>query len=198
MMVKWGVSRRRNKLWGSIRRHQGTFRIPAKLKRWSRPCMGMGSPNIDIAGPHSDNNRIFHFLSKKGSNSLGQKEILSPTFDDIANKLRASAGPISRKRPRLKDVADDPLSLERIIGEINPIPRGPQRTTMGKQVGLDHSNSMNLEDVAPTEGTNNPDHIDQEVKDTIRMGKELGLDLKNEEDMVRATIIGELEEAVAQ
>ncbi|KAI3800620.1 hypothetical protein L1987_28713 [Smallanthus sonchifolius] len=158
-------------------------------------CMAMGSPNNDIAGPHSDNSHRFHFLSKKGSNSLGQKETLSPTFDDIAKKLRASTEPISRKRPRLGDVADDPFSLERINGEINPIPIKERR--WGKQVE-ESSNSMNLEDIAPTGGTNNPGHIDQEVKDTIRMGKELVLDLENEEDMVRATIIGELEEAVAQ
>ncbi|KAI3808481.1 hypothetical protein L1987_24432 [Smallanthus sonchifolius] len=119
-------------------------------------------------------------------------------------------------------VEDTPLHGSRsCMGKVNPVPLVQRNfrveadgggasdppipdlnASMGARVTeirLDDSpNSVNMECGETTSKVNGVDHLEQEVQDTIRLGKELGIELENAADQVRAAIIGEMEDAIAQ
>ncbi|KAI3811181.1 hypothetical protein L1987_20899 [Smallanthus sonchifolius] len=136
-------------------------------------------------------------------------------------KLKNMVGPQSRKQPRIESMDDDPFNLEQLIGEVNPVPvvqrnfrveadgggaSDPPIPDLNASMGAgvseiqlnDSPNSVNMECGETTSEVNGVVHIEQEVQDTIRLGKELGIELENDADQVKAAIIGEMEDAIAQ
>ncbi|KAI3807256.1 hypothetical protein L1987_23181 [Smallanthus sonchifolius] len=127
---------------------------------------------------------------------------------------------LSAKRPRV----EDPFDIDRFIGEV-PVPSIPNSNPMLQTINGEPSRPCPFPDLnsqllgTPSEGSRNSisgEHIPEsckqlkscegnrknqmytEVEATINMGKELGVNLVNMEEMVRTVIAGEMETDMVQ
>ncbi|KAI3814817.1 hypothetical protein L1987_14462 [Smallanthus sonchifolius] len=131
-------------------------------------------------------------------------------------KLKNPIGPHSRKRPRLS------FLLDHIIGEQNPLTRPIMSNSRDESTGGEslispipdqnfstaggsrephqagRQKMVSMENADNSMEMNGEERIEHEMHETIQLGKELGIDLENAEDQIRATIWGEMEELVAQ
>ncbi|KAI3676300.1 hypothetical protein L1987_85905 [Smallanthus sonchifolius] len=124
------------------------------------------------------------------------------TIQVIAQRIIIPVGPTSRKRPRREEIDSDPFLIDDIIKEIgirdkvsgkssanSPIP--DLNSAMGGTSGdplinQELGNSIDLgEDLVGNE------EVEKEIQATIEIGRKLGIDLRNKEEMVKAAIQGE-------
>ncbi|KAI3745083.1 hypothetical protein L1987_58185 [Smallanthus sonchifolius] len=184
-------------------------------------CMGMGMNIDDIGGPEKSP-WMFKFVARKNVDSLAQNDQVSPSIDIFAQSLNAAIGLKPRKRPRTGCREEDPFNLDQFIGAANTSSNTCLRLSVAESVGggdvgviipdLNASmgeslrvrhfegnpNSTDREGEVSSKEWDQAGYVEQEVEETIKLGTELGIELHHERDQVRATIIGEMEEAVNQ
>ncbi|KAI3793987.1 hypothetical protein L1987_36611 [Smallanthus sonchifolius] len=159
-------------------------------------------------------------LSEDGNhdqfNSLGGKGSLGPNVSEVAQRIKTIVRLSSRKRPRMDVMGSDPFDIDRFINGPSSLTSPAHPRVIGVSSGpssLPDLNSNIIISQSEGSGEHIPDSCAQLMKDaglasdsrvsdeieaTIEMGKELGVNLDNFEDLVRKTIEGELVKDVAQ
>ncbi|KAI3799594.1 hypothetical protein L1987_34893 [Smallanthus sonchifolius] len=181
-------------------------------------CMGKVQGNDVSGGPKNPYHRSL-LSADKGGTARAHNSFPGPNLEDIAHNI---IGLKSRKGPRVGLSEEDPFHIDRFINASFPaVPDSSRCST--ENVGGGDSNGVAIPDLNTSmeesirarmpDGSPNPVadrnegysragdraiFIRQEIEETIKLGKELGIEMENNVDQVRAAIMGELEEEVAQ
>ncbi|KAI3784793.1 hypothetical protein L1987_43898 [Smallanthus sonchifolius] len=181
-------------------------------------CMGKVQGNDVSGGPKNPYHRSL-LSADKGGTTRAHNSFPGPNLEDIAHNI---IGLKSQKRPRVGLSGEDPFHIDRFINASFPaVPDSSRCST--ENVGGGDSNGVAIPDLNTSmeesirarmaDGSPNPVadrnegysragdraiFIRQEIEETIKLGKELGIEMENNVDQVRVAIMGELEEEVAQ
>ncbi|KAI3810316.1 hypothetical protein L1987_19928 [Smallanthus sonchifolius] len=195
----------------------GIIRVPSQ--EWKLICRRMPGLGNDVSGGPKNPYHRSLLSADKGGTARAHNSFPGPNLEDIAHNI---IGLKSRKRPRVGLSGEDPFHIDRFINASFPAVPDSSRCSM-ENVGGGDSNGVAIPDLNTSmeesirarmpDGSPNPVadrnegysragdraiFIRQEIEETIKLGKELGIEMENNVDQVRAAIMGELEEEVAQ
>ncbi|KAI3786464.1 hypothetical protein L1987_40161 [Smallanthus sonchifolius] len=168
---------------------------------------------------NNNNKSLFHFETGDAVNIVVQDKNSSPNINDVAQRINFQFGSVSRKRPRTDKFVGDPFDLDRFINRNGPL-SGTNSTAENLDNSIHLLRLSPFPDLNSSMGgssseasgdwvrsgfipdTNDPStrikkstdelHTPNEVESTISMGKKLGVNLDNLEEMVREVIDGEM------
>ncbi|KAI3763335.1 hypothetical protein L1987_00507 [Smallanthus sonchifolius] len=177
---------------------------------------GINCGTVPTVEQSSPTNKVYYFGSKNVGSHSAHERNLSPKIQEVAHRIITfGTGPISRKRQRLDSRMEDPFDLDRFIGGAPGL--ATQKNISGNTIPVGESSRFHpLPDLnsqiirPPQDEQGNSDQVggggrnwigggrSAEVDATINMGKELGANLINLEELVRTVIEGEMETEMVQ
>ncbi|KAI3821231.1 hypothetical protein L1987_08792 [Smallanthus sonchifolius] len=162
---------------------------------------GINCGTVPTVEQSSPTNKVYYFGSKNVGSHSAHERNLSPKIQEVAHRIITfGTGPISRKRQRLDSRMEDPFDLDRFIGGAPGL--ATQKNISGNTIPVGESSRFHpLPDLnsqiirPPQDEQGNSDQVggggrnwigggrSAEVDATINMGKELGANLINLEEL---------------